>query len=285
MIRISAPAKINLALDVLKRRPDRFHEIDTVFLAIEWCDELTVDFAAQNSDEFRIAGPAAEGIPADASNLVARAIELLRQQTAVPPLRIGLTKTIPSGAGLGGGSSDAAAAIRATNDLLELQLEPSEMERLVARIGSDCPFFIRAGAQRGRGRGDILEPLDYNRDLALLLAVPPIAVSTPEAYRLLEPEDFGPKADLENLAHWMAGQRDDVPELHNAFQRGVAARHPEIAATLAELKRLGALRACLSGSGSACFGLFESVRECDAAAKQWALAGCRVLACKPCGDR
>ncbi|MDK2970869.1 MAG: 4-diphosphocytidyl-2-C-methyl-D-erythritol kinase [Candidatus Sumerlaeota bacterium] len=282
MIRATAPAKINLSLDVLRRRPDGFHDLETIFQEIGWCDELC--FAPAETDSFRVDGPFASGIPTDATNLVRRAVAALRARCpgSLPPLHVVLTKNVPSGAGLGGGSSDAAATLRVLAASHGLDLPQDELETIAASLGSDCAFFIRGGTAHATGRGENLEPLVCKRDYALLVAVPPVSVSTARAFGALEPRDLGAQTDWPALRKWVVGEAD-LPPLHNTFERPVCSAYPSVSETLAKLRALNPLDAQLSGSGAACFAVFPDVRSAARAAGQWEQDGTAVRVCLPGG--
>lgn len=155
-LRVFSPAKINLHLDILRRRPDGFHELSTVFVALDWGDELTLEPAPGSEDVLEAVGPFAEETPADASNLVLRAATLLRERTGgrVPPVRMRLHKRIPPQSGLGGGSSNAAAALVGLDELFALQTDRETLARIAAELGSDCAFFLDGGTQAATGRGE-----------------------------------------------------------------------------------------------------------------------------------
>jgi 4-diphosphocytidyl-2-C-methyl-D-erythritol kinase len=283
MIRAIAPAKINLSLDVLRRRPDGFHDLETIFQEIDWCDELC--FTQAETDSFRVNGPFASGIPTDATNLVCRAVDALRAErpSSLPPLEVVLTKNVPSGAGLGGGSSDAAATLRVLAASHGLALSQEQLEAIAASLGSDCAFFIRGGTAHATGRGENLEPLACKREYALLVAVPPVSISTARAFSALQARDLGARTDWRALKKWVSGE-GDLPSLHNSFERAVCGTYPLVAETLANLRALNPLGAQLSGSGSACFAIFPDAGSATQAAAGWEQDGTLVRVCLPGGD-
>lgn len=244
-------AKINLGLYVTERRPDGYHNLETVFYPIPLCDELEMETAAEDlflTEGIEVAGPAED-------NLVLRAVRLLREQGhPIPPLRIRLKKNIPSGAGLGGGSSDAAFAVRMANDLCALGLSDEEMERLVARLGADCPFFVRHQPVLATGIGDQFTPLSLRLgNLWLLLVKPSDFVSTREAYA-----NVTPRRPLHPLAESILRPVGEWRRLvGNDFEHSVFPLHPTVAAIKQDLYTHGALYAAMSGSGSSVFGLFR----------------------------
>lgn len=262
-----APAKINLGLHVLRRRPDGFHDLATVFQRIPWEDEL----AARPASDERIALTCSDpALPTDDDNLVVRAARMLAGACDVERgARLRLEKHLPAGAGLGGGSSDAAAALRLLSDFWSLDATDETLRKLAARLGSDVPFFLGAPAAYATGRGDVLHPMrDYRLPFPLVVAVPDVAVSTPDAYRLVAPSNQD-RPDLRAVvrsndpARWRR-------ELTNDFEEPVVEAYPVIGAVRAALRESGAAYAALSGSGSAVFGVFEGNAAARTAARQLA---------------
>ena len=180
-MQFSAPAKINLSLRVLRRREDGFHEIETLMAPIAIRDTLEIERRESGGIEFTCSDTT---LPADGTNLVVRAVTAFCSAAHTEPhVRIFLKKEIPHGAGLGGGSSDAAATLLALDAIFETQLTQTELTRIAAEIGSDVPFFLARGAAWCRGRGEIVEPCALPHSLPLLLMKPPFGVPTPWAYQ------------------------------------------------------------------------------------------------------
>ena len=266
MLSETAPAKLNLGLHVLRRRPDGFHDLDTVFLPLGWSDRLTA--APADALSLTTTDPA---LPTDGGNLVVQAARALADGGGVGAgARLWLDKRVPYGAGLGGGSSDAAAALRLLVRLWSLDVPHPALERLALGLGSDVPFFLDGRPARATGQGERLEPLvgedgaPYRCPFWLVVAVPDVHVSTAEAYRLVRPDDrdrpaLAAAVRSNDLGRWRA-------ELANDFQAPVEAAHPEIAAVRHALEAGGAGYTSLSGSGSAVFGAFEAERAARAAA-------------------
>ena len=247
-------AKINLGLYVTARRPDGYHDLQTVFYPIPLCDVIeTKPLSAMDAAPYvlRTEGYAPCANPED--NLVVRVYRDMAREFDLPPLDILLQKRVPMGAGLGGGSSDAAAMMTGLNEEYGLGLTDDEMERRIAPYGADCAFFIRSRAAWATGIGDRLTP--YPLSLAgyhLVLVKPDVFVSTREAYAGITPRT--PRYDLrESLQRPIAEWRDTVS---NDFEEGVFALHPEIAAIKQTLYDMGALYASMSGSGSTVFAIF-----------------------------
>jgi len=257
-----APAKINWTLEVLARRPDGYHEVRTVLQTVDLCDRVRVSPAAEL--ELVLTGPVGQagallaGVP-PSENLACRAAALLRDRAGGPALgaRIELEKAIPAGAGLGGGSSDAAATLRALDRLWGLSLPPAELARLGAQLGADVPFFLFGGTALGRGRGDEVTPLPDVPSRRLLLVVPKgrPAQKTTAMYAGLRPEHFSGGEASERLAASISrGVAPSDDDIFNTFEGTAAGVLPETAAAAERCQGLG-LRPHLAGSGPAQFVL------------------------------
>lgn len=247
-------AKINLGLYVTERRPDGYHNLETVFYPIPLKDVLEITPLRGSNDPYRLqmAGNAIAGRPED--NLVVRVYEDAKRDFDLPPLDIYLYKHIPTGAGLGGGSSDAAYMMKALNEDFGLGLTEEEMERRVARLGADCAFFVREKPAFATGIGDRLAPFELSlKGMTLLLVKPAVSVSTKEAYSGIVPRH--PDTDLREALKAPVGTWRRT--IRNDFEPSVFTAHPEIAAIKYTLYDLGAVYASMSGSGSAVFGLFD----------------------------
>ena len=272
---LPCPAKINLFLEVRGRRADGFHELGTLFQALETGDML----AAEPWDRVEITG--AEGVTADpADNLIVRAARLLRERYGdriqsvggVPPapgIRFTLDKRLPMGAGLGGGSSDAAAALRLANDLWNAGATPAELRALGAELGSDVPFFLGAPTAFAEGRGEILTPAPAPYPFHVVIATPHCHVETAGAYRDLAASlggKYGSRwPDFRGKFERDAQNPEIYRELFNDFEAPVLARFPEIQAALDRLKAFHPEKAMLTGSGASLFALFrqeDKAREC-----------------------
>lgn len=251
-------AKINLGLRVLRRRPDGFHDIASVMLPIPLHDvlEAVVDNEVPAGEvSFERTGISIPGDPL--SDLCLKAMESVQNSCDLPGLRVHLHKAIPAGAGLGGGSSDAAHMLVLLNNLLELDLSPADLHQKAASLGSDCPFFLKPEAQFAEGRGEILHPISVALGGHwLVLVAPGIHVPTPKAYSMATPS--GIELDLELFqmppASWQG-------QLLNDLEPAVFAMHPELAQLKKDLLDHGADYASMSGSGSTMFGIFASKPE------------------------
>ncbi len=248
--------KINLGLHVTARRPDGFHELETVFYPVPWCDALELIASEEPGVRLFSSGIPVHGDPAN--NLVARAYHLLSQDRVLPGAEFHLHKVIPMGAGLGGGSSDAAFALKLMNEVYGLGLKTDELKRQAAVLGSDCAFFIDSAPAYATGRGEQLSPIDCSlKGWHILVVVPEIHVGTAEAYSWISPAK--PEFDLraiisEDPSTWKN-------RLKNDFEAAVCKHHPQIAGIKESMYNAGAVYASMSGSGSAVFGIFKEVPD------------------------
>jgi 4-diphosphocytidyl-2-C-methyl-D-erythritol kinase len=252
-LREPAPAKVNLTLEILGRRPDGYHELRSVFRTLALHDTLLFEPAPDIA--VRCTDPALAG----SDNLAYRAARLLQARTgAGAGALITILKRIPVAAGLGGGSSDGAAALRGLNTLWRAGLSARELAELAASLGSDVPFFLVGGTARAAGRGEVLRPLPHPQPCPVLLVKPPIAVSTAAIYRLVTPDLYGTG---EHTARFEAMAAQTPPggwPLYNALQALTCRAHPIVAEVLESLQRWGATQSLMCGSGPTCFGLFRS---------------------------
>jgi len=276
------PAKINLALRVLGRRPDGYHTLDTVFQAIDLWDSLEIATA----DELRMTcnDPA---LPTDASNLVLRAAELVRaRSTRRRGAAIHLRKAIPVQAGLGGGSADAAAALLLCASFWEIDLGAAELEGMARELGADVPFFLSGGTARGTGRGDRIERLPPLRSLPLVLGCPPFGVATAEVFRRVSERLTLPGNGVSlpvPIAHKWPEEKD-FGFMTNDLEPVVFDGWPELRSFREALMDSGASAALLSGSGSTVYGVFRDEAGRDAGVarlrerfKQWRLVPTRTI--------
>ncbi len=251
------PCKINLGLHVLARRADGYHELETLMYPVRGlCDALEILPSEEPGVHFSTSGLPVAGPPE--KNLCVRGYEALRKRYPIKGVRIHLHKVVPMGAGLGGGSSDAAYVIRGLSELFDLNLSIQEMEEIAAEIGSDTAFFVAARPALSTGRGEVLTPFHFDlKGYRLLIVKPPFGVSTAEAYAGVKPRQ--PERPLAELLHQpVAAWRES---LTNDFEPSVFVRYPELARIKELIYSLGARYAALSGSGSALFGLFPAGEE------------------------
>jgi 4-diphosphocytidyl-2-C-methyl-D-erythritol kinase len=246
---IDAPAKLNLSLRVVRKREDGFHEIDTLMVRLPGlCDQLS--FAPADTDAFTCNDP---GVPADDSNLVLKALSAYRAAIGpARPLAIHLEKRVPHGAGLGGGSSDAAATLRAVDELHGDALGTERLMEIAATIGSDIPFFLGPPAARATGRGEKIEAAEEPPKLPVLLLKPSFGVATPDAYKR-----WSESKELPGISY--AAQVFPWGELVNDLERPVFQKHLFLAEAKAWLlARPEVAGALMSGSGSTMFAVLKS---------------------------
>ncbi|WP_373493026.1 4-(cytidine 5'-diphospho)-2-C-methyl-D-erythritol kinase [Aquiflexum sp.] len=243
-------AKINLGLHITAKRKDGYHDIETCMVPIPLFDAL--EMIVDKKTIFDVSGLPIPGDEKD--NLILKALKLLRKDfNDLPNVHIHLLKNIPMGAGLGGGSADAAFALKLMNKLFELHLEDWFLEEYSAQLGSDCPFFIQNTPKIATGRGEILEPTDVNLkgDLILLVKTQ-IHIGTKEAY-----SGVSPKKPNQSLKVILADKSMWKAHLVNDFELSIFSKCPELAAIKYQLYEMGAYYAAMSGSGSTVFGLFQ----------------------------
>jgi 4-diphosphocytidyl-2-C-methyl-D-erythritol kinase len=273
MLSLPCPAKINLFLEIRGKRADGFHELGTLFQAVEACDTLS----AQPWDTIALHG--AESVTDNQEdNLVIKAARLLkaRYEPRIPKnagIHFTLDKRLPSGAGLGGGSSDAAAALRLTNTLWDLNLTADELIALGAELGSDVPFFLSSPTAYGEGRGEILEPAPAPFPFHVVIATPHCHVETAKAYRELARYRDEVLGGVFGDA-WSSFRRDWAVQaqtpgfytrLHNDFEAPVMAEFSEIRDVRDTLQTHGPVKTMLSGSGASMFALFLNENDADSA--------------------
>jgi len=268
---VRAPAKVNLALEVLGRRPDGYHQVRTVIQAVSLCDELL--FRPRPDGQVSLACDAA-GLPVDERNLVVRAARMMQERFGVSAgAEVRLRKRIPVGAGLGGGSSDCAVTLLALRELWGLEAPDEALEELAARLGADVPFFLWGGAALCEGRGERVRPLASSPPLHYVLAMPPLAVSTRRVYSGVGIRLSKCNSVCDNVcraietgdAEMLGGSmRNDLQEAAFRLYRDLG----DIWGRLQELKdECHGRGLLLSGSGSSFFGVFVSSAQAERAAK------------------
>lgn len=283
-----APAKINLYLEITAKRPDGYHDIESVMQTVSIFDRLT--FTARDVEGTRRITLTCtdSGIPCDSRNLVFRAAELLLDGANIKSydLSVHLEKHIPSAAGLGGGSSDAAATLLALNELYGLHMDERELCAIGARLGADIPFCIVGGTAVTRGIGDIIEPCADMPDCHIAVACAGEGVSTPWAYgRLDGMYDFSRRAS--DVNGYVGGiERGDLKAIAegmtNIFEDAVLPERETARMIRDTMSRSGALRAMMSGSGPAVVGIFDSLETAHKAVGELSKNGVAAHLCKPC---
>ncbi len=266
----TAPAKVNLCLRIVGRRGDGYHLLDSIFAAIDLADRLTISVTPTPATMDVSVACDYPGVPTDETNLAARAARALLTRCNVSArVRITIEKRIPPGAGLGGGSSDAATILSALSDLLKLRLPGHELAALALPIGADVPFFLSGGCARVRGIGERIDPIPGWPGHELLIALPPVVVSTAWAFRSYA---GGYTPDPEEPARLATSEHLEPPLMRNDLESVVLGAHPEVAEAKRGLLAAGAAAAVMSGSGAAVVGLclpgasVRAVRDAFAAA-------------------
>ena len=253
-------AKINLGLNIVSKRPDGYHNLETVFYPIPLTDALEIKymdekFPSESPCDLKITGNDVDCNEED--NLVIKAYQLLAADFQLPRVHAHLVKRIPTQAGLGGGSSDAAYMVRLLDERFRLNIGIPEMERYAAKLGADCAFFITADPSYAEGIGDVLMPVDVPGaglgGYYLAVVKPSVAVSTRDAYAAIVPKT--PAKCCRDIVRQPIETWKD--ELVNDFEAPIFAMHPELAAIKQSLYDAGAVYAAMSGSGSALFGIFR----------------------------
>ncbi len=269
-VEIAAHAKVNLALYVLGRRPDGYHDIATVLQLVSLHDTLTFDF---NASAYAFTSDHPE-LSDSESNLVTKAVRALERSTGrTLAVAIHLNKVIPVGAGLGGGSSDAAATLRTLNDQAALGLSAARLYHLASELGSDVPFFLTSGQALAEGRGERLTDLDLPTNYHVCIAFPNVAVSAREGYARARISLTNPLGDYRigrSLTPGLFGGW--LRYCANDLEPGVSSLVPEVADGVRAMRALGANHAAMTGSGSAVFGIFPDPPPGDIA-ERWPVAG------------
>lgn len=251
-------AKINLGLNIVEKRPDGYHNLETVFYPVPIEDALEVNVLNEGNAKFRLnqAGLQIEGEAGN--NLVVKAYKLLDEKFNLPPVDIHLFKHIPSGAGLGGGSSDAAYMLKLLNEKFSLQLTQEALEEYAASLGADCAFFIRNTPTYAEGIGNIFSPISLSLEgYKIIVVKPDIFVSTREAFAQIKPHR--PEVPLKEIVKRPIEEWKEL--MLNDFEESVFPQFPAIREIKEELYGEGAVYAAMSGSGSSVFGLFEPETE------------------------
>ncbi|PCH68491.1 MAG: 4-(cytidine 5'-diphospho)-2-C-methyl-D-erythritol kinase [Bacteroidales bacterium] len=251
-------AKINIGLNIVEKRTDGFHNIETIFYPIPLADGLEIsDSDNKNKYNFK-----SSGIPInidDKDNIVCKAFDLLHAKHSIPSTNIHLHKNIPFGAGLGGGSSDAAFMIKMLNEQYKLRIPSNSMENLAGQLGSDCSFFIDNKPVFAEGKGDIFSEADIKLSgYHILLVKPNIHISTPEAY-----SNITPSCPSKSLKELILNPIENWKHLiFNDFENSIFPNHPELKEIKNKLYNMGAIYASMSGSGSSIFGIFRDEQKC-----------------------
>ncbi len=245
--------KINLGLNVIAKRDDGYHDIETIMYPIPFYDILEALPSGKATTTLQITGHPVPG--KTSGNLVLKAYQLLKNDYGLPGVHFHLHKTVPPGSGLGGGSSDAAFTLMILNELFSLRLSKEILSGYAERLGSDCPFFIIVQPALATGRGNVLFPINLHLDYYLVLVIPPIGINTIEAYRAVFPGRKNPPPGI------AVGRPVDSWKnlLINDFEKVIFPAHPRLRSIKDEFYDKGAIYASMSGSGSAVYGLFKEI--------------------------
>lgn len=276
-ISLKVPAKINLYLRILGKRDDGYHEIESLMQAVDIYDEITLE--RSDTIEITCDDPS---LPADESNLACKAASALQDRFYFPGVKIDLAKRIPSGAGLGGGSADAAFVLRGLCRLYGLAPEPDEILEIAAGIGSDVSFFLGGGQARVTGRGEIVTSIGLPDRYEIIVIVPPVTASTAEVYKNMridltkenEPILLKKRISVSRFSSLVKGFSNDLEE-------AVLSKFPELAELKGILMESGAVWSSMTGSGSAFFGLFLQTGSRAADVRKRLGAGHRLFYCRP----
>ena len=254
-------AKINLGLNVVARRSDGYHNLETVFFPVDIHDELDVNISGEKGCHLQVEG--VKELCNPEQNLVVKAYNLLNEKYDMPGIDVRLIKHIPSQAGMGGGSSDGAYMIRALNELCSLGLSIAEMQGIAAHLGADCPFFITAETAYAEGIGEVLTPINFDGNKLfdenyLVLIKPDVAVSTKEAYAGITPHEAKKNCREIVETHGIGEWKDS---LLNDFEDSIFPKLPILKDVKQALYEAGATYASMSGSGSTIYGIFSREKD------------------------
>jgi len=264
-------AKVNLSLEVIRRRRDGYHEIETIFQTIDLADQLAIDWTNDGRIELICSDP---NIPTDDSNLCHRALAAMRRYAGRSlGARIHIQKNIPAGAGLGGGSANAAGVVLAVDSALNLRLPRDELESVAAQLGSDVPFMLYGGTMLGRGRGEKLTPLDDMKGGYFLIVKPPISISTAWVYGNLKLAltKHRPRTNLKAVNTVLSRFPAVTASFRNALEDVVCPAYPVVSGVLDELLSTHPCFASMSGSGSALYAIYDSEAKAVEAAERFSV--------------
>lgn len=274
-----AYAKLNLTLDVLGLRSDGYHDLQMIMHSVSLCDDVTVKVTEQGT--WRVSG-SDPAMPRDEKNLAWKAVEAYFDGTGLNPgVEIFIEKRIPSEAGMAGGSSDAAAVLRGLNRHFGLH-DAEELARRALLVGSDVPYCLVGSCMVAEGRGEILTEIFKLPDCYVVIAKPSLSISTPELFRAIDAEPIEKRPHLDAICAALAfgDLHETAKELCNVFEPLAMKHHPEIAEILSILRKY-ALGAAMTGTGSACFGLFDNCERANTAVQALRQLNASVFLEKP----
>lgn len=263
-----APAKINLDLRITGRRSDGYHLLDSIVAFTEFGDELTAELC--DNLKIEISGPFASKLDVADDNLILKAARFVCEEAGVEPnLKFHLTKNLPVSSGIGGGSADAAAAMKLTRDLLALEIEDSVFHKIAVEIGADVPVCLRSVTSHMCGIGDEIQPLDLDDELHILLVNPGVSVSTPDIFNHYAASnlDFDSQRQISRCEIHLPLMIGVLKDSRNSLQTSACTLNKEVVDVLNVLGNTsGVLLSRMSGSGATCFALFQSYEDCRSAA-------------------
>jgi 4-diphosphocytidyl-2-C-methyl-D-erythritol kinase len=282
-VKLKAPAKINIGLRLLRRLDNGYHEIETFIHTLEWGDEIQLEPSEDIHLDIIVAEDAPlpdsiTAIPDDSTNLAWQAAESLMELTGISGAAITIEKRIPPGAGLGGGSSNAAAVLKGMLEMHNIRLESLELSKIALQLGADVPFFLKGGYALAEGIGETLTQIEPAADLPVVLTFPAVQISTEWAYResnctLTRKGQYREyQSSCRGLLELCSRQ-----EVKNDLQKTAVEAHPEIAVHIAALHESGARFVSMTGSGSAVYGLFDNEMDAVAAARDLAADGFKTV--------
>ncbi|MBQ4369543.1 MAG: 4-(cytidine 5'-diphospho)-2-C-methyl-D-erythritol kinase [Oscillospiraceae bacterium] len=282
-MKVQARAKINLSLDVLSKLEDGYHAVKLTLQSVRLCDELSLDF--NGGAGVRVKTDLSY-LPDDEGNIAAKAAKLFFSRAGIEAgCRIDIKKTIPVCAGLGGGSSDAAAVLRALNSRFGAGFSRAELEEMGKELGSDVPFCVSGGTALAEGKGERLTPLPPLLDCRIVVCKPAFSVSTPKLFAAIDCEKIRFRPDTDGLiAALAAGDLRGVAQrMYNVFEDVLGKRKGTVSDIKSVLLDNGALGACMSGTGSAVFGIFDDEAAAESARQALRSRYREVFLTEPCG--
>lgn len=284
-LKLKAYAKINLSLDVVRRRPDGYHDVKMIMQTVDLYDVITMEktesgihttvemgrsFLADSDSSKENADTISEELPADENNLIYKAAKLIMERKNITEgVKIHLQKNIPIAAGMAGGSTDAAAVFRGMNQLFSLGMSVEELKEMAVKIGADVPYCIEGGTQLSEGIGEILTPIQGIPHFCLLIAKPEISVSTKYVYENLHLEELSKHPDVDGMAEAIQNGNLDgiVSRLENVLESVTVKKYPVIGEIREFMKQHGAENALMSGSGPTVFGIYKDRQIAEEAAE------------------
>ena len=272
-MRLRAMAKINLALDVLGKRPDGYHDVRMIMQTISMYDALDIQIKKEPGIELSTNLPY---VPADSRNLAYKAADLLMQEFDIKEgMQIHLEKFIPVSAGMAGGSSDAAAVLVGVNNLFRLGLSKQELMKRGSTLGADIPYCVMRGTALAEGIGEKLTPLPSVPECFVLVGKPPVSVSTKAAYESLRLDAIDRRPDIDGMIESLkTGDLSGITSrMQNVFQPGISEAHPVIGDIIKLMEENGAMKAIMSGSGPSVFGIYEKRKDASNAAEKLRSSG------------